>query len=170
MFEWDARKAAVNRSKHGVSFEEAATVFGDPDALDGPDLSHSDKESRFLRLGRAMRGASSSSLIRSGGETMAKASASSARGVRAAKSARRTRRRRRINFSEIQEASRAQLQAMRRVGRPPLGSEPRRLIAIRIDPKVLDAVRREAKQRRLGYQSLINDLLAKHVERARSAS
>src|ERR671919_399509 len=101
---------------------------------------------------------------------MAKASASSARGARAAKSARRTRRRRRINFSEIQEASRAQLQSMRRVGRPPLGSEPRRLIAIRIDPKVLDAVRREAKQRRLGYQSLINDLLAKHVERARSAS
>jgi uncharacterized DUF497 family protein len=56
VFEWDARKAAVNRSKHGVSFEEAATVFGDPDALDGPDLSHSDKESRFLRLGRAMTG------------------------------------------------------------------------------------------------------------------
>jgi uncharacterized DUF497 family protein len=38
MFEWDAQKAAVNRTKHGVSFEEAATVFGDPDALDGPDL------------------------------------------------------------------------------------------------------------------------------------
>jgi uncharacterized DUF497 family protein len=56
VFEWDARKAAVNRSKHGISFEEAATVFGDPDALDGPDLSHSDKESRFLRLGRAATG------------------------------------------------------------------------------------------------------------------
>ena len=52
MFEWDARKAAVNRTKHGVSFEEAETVFGDPDALDGPDLRHSDEESRFLRLGR----------------------------------------------------------------------------------------------------------------------
>jgi uncharacterized protein len=54
VFEGDARKAAVNRTKHGVSFEEAATVFGDPDALDGPDLGHSDKESRFLRLGRAV--------------------------------------------------------------------------------------------------------------------
>jgi uncharacterized DUF497 family protein len=31
VFEWDARKAAVNRAKHGVSFAEAATVFGDPD-------------------------------------------------------------------------------------------------------------------------------------------
>ena len=56
MLEWDARKAAVNRTKHGVSFEESATVFGDPDALDGPDLSHSEKESRFLRLGRAVTG------------------------------------------------------------------------------------------------------------------
>ena len=56
MFEWDARKAAVNRAKHEVAFEEAATVFGDPDALDGPDLRHSDEESRFLRLGRAATG------------------------------------------------------------------------------------------------------------------
>jgi uncharacterized protein (DUF4415 family) len=50
-----------------------------------------------------------------------------------------------------------------------LGAEPRRLIAIRIDPAVLAAVRQEAKRRRLGYQSLINDLLAKHVARVRSA-
>ena len=56
MFEWDTRKAAVNRAKHGVSFEEAGTVFGDPDALDGPDLRHSEEESRFLRLGRAATG------------------------------------------------------------------------------------------------------------------
>jgi len=56
VFEWDARKAAVNRTKHGISFEEAATVFSDLDALDGPDLGHSDKESRLLRLGRAVTG------------------------------------------------------------------------------------------------------------------
>ena len=56
MFEWDARKAAVNRAKHGVSFEEAGTVFGDPRGLDGPDLRHSARESRFLRLGRAATG------------------------------------------------------------------------------------------------------------------
>jgi uncharacterized protein (DUF4415 family) len=74
-----------------------------------------------------------------------------------------------IDFSDIPEASPAQLRAMRRVGRPPLGTAPRRLIAIRIDPQVLDAVRREAKRRGLGYQSLINDLLAKRVRRLRSA-
>ncbi|PYN52224.1 MAG: hypothetical protein DMD97_03795 [Candidatus Rokuibacteriota bacterium] len=100
---------------------------------------------------------------------MARGFASSARAARAAKSARPTRRRRGIDFSEIRETSPVQLRAMRRVGRPPLGAEPRRLIAIRIDPHVLAAVRREAKRRRLGYQSLINDLLAKHVERMRSA-
>jgi uncharacterized DUF497 family protein len=56
MFEWGARKAAVNRTEHGVSFEEAGTVFGDPEALDGRDLRHSEEESRFLRLGRAVTG------------------------------------------------------------------------------------------------------------------
>jgi|ERR1051325_641177 uncharacterized DUF497 family protein len=55
-FEWDARKAAVNHIKHDVSFEEAATVFLDSDALDGPDVTHSDREPRFLRLGRAVTG------------------------------------------------------------------------------------------------------------------
>ena len=56
MFEWDTRKATANRAKHGVAFEEAATVFGDPDGLDGSDLGHSAMESRFLRLGRAATG------------------------------------------------------------------------------------------------------------------
>jgi uncharacterized protein (DUF4415 family) len=79
------------------------------------------------------------------------------------------RRRRGIDFSDIPEASSAQLRAMRRVGRPPLGAEARRLIAIRIDPQVLDAVRREAKRRGLGYQSLINHVLAKHIGRVGSA-
>jgi uncharacterized protein (DUF4415 family) len=78
-------------------------------------------------------------------------------------------RQRAIDFSDIPETSAKQLRAMRRVGRPPLGTAARRLIAIRIDPEVLDAVRREAKRRGLGYQSLINQLLAKYVARRRSA-
>ena len=77
--------------------------------------------------------------------------------------------RRGIDFSDSPEASPAQLRAMRRVGRPPMGAKARRLIAIRIDPQVLDAVRQEAKRRGLGYQSLINDVLAKHTRRVRSA-
>ena len=52
---------------------------------------------------------------------------------------------------------------MRRVGRPPLGDRARRLIAIRVDPGVLDEFRKEARRRRVGYQTLINEVLAQHV-------
>ena len=101
---------------------------------------------------------------------MARASASSAPAGRARRNGRPTRRQRRaIDLSDIPETSPAQLRAMRRVGRPPLGAAARRLIAIRIDPEVLDAVRREARRKGLGYQSLINELLAAHVGRVRSA-
>ena len=77
--------------------------------------------------------------------------------------------RRRIDFSDIPELSTKKLRAMRRVGRPPLGTTARQLIAIRIDPQVLVALQREAKRRGLGYQSLIHQLLAKYVARRRSA-
>jgi len=56
VFEWDPRKAEANAAKHGVSFDEAVTVFLDTKALDGPDLQHSRAELRFLRLGRAADG------------------------------------------------------------------------------------------------------------------
>jgi len=44
VFSWDARKALSNLKNHGVSFEEAATVFGDPEGLDWDDPSHSNLE------------------------------------------------------------------------------------------------------------------------------
>jgi uncharacterized DUF497 family protein len=56
VFEWDPRKAEANAVKHGVAFDDAVTVFLDPDPLDGPDLEHSSVESRFRRLGRAAGG------------------------------------------------------------------------------------------------------------------
>jgi uncharacterized DUF497 family protein len=43
-FEWDPRKAKANAAKHGITFDEAVTVFLDPDGLDGPDLQHSAAE------------------------------------------------------------------------------------------------------------------------------
>ena len=51
MFSWDAGKALKNYEKHGVPFEEASTVFGDPDGLDWEDLEHADRERRWRRLG-----------------------------------------------------------------------------------------------------------------------
>ena len=56
MFEWDPRKAEANAAKHGVSFEEAVSVFLDPDGLDGPDVEHSGIERRFRRLGKSANG------------------------------------------------------------------------------------------------------------------
>lgn len=53
---WDPRKAASNLKKHGVAFEEAATIFGDPFAMTFPDPDHSYDEDRFLTFGLSMRG------------------------------------------------------------------------------------------------------------------
>jgi uncharacterized protein (DUF4415 family) len=53
--------------------------------------------------------------------------------------------------------------AMRRVGWPLLGEIARQLIAIRVDPHVLERLRREAKRRNIGYQTLVNRVLAEHV-------
>ena len=50
-FEWDEAKAASNRKKHGVSFEEAQSVFYDEFAVQFFDESHTDVEDRFLMLG-----------------------------------------------------------------------------------------------------------------------
>lgn len=70
-----------------------------------------------------------------------------------------------VDYSDIPESSPEQLQTMRRVGRPPLGDGPRQLIAIRVDPDVLDQFRKEARRRRVGYQTLINEVLAQHVRK-----
>ena len=94
---------------------------------------------------------------------MPKRSGSSARGARAAANARRTARR--IDYSDSPESSSEQLKAMRRVGRPPLGEEPRRLIAIRVDPSVLESFRKEARRRHVGYQTLINEVLAEYIRK-----
>jgi len=94
---------------------------------------------------------------------MAKRSGSSARGERAAKSEQRTVARRKIDFSDIPELSDVQLRSMRRVGRPPIGTEARQLIAIRLDPEVLHRFRAEAKRLNVGYQTLIHRVLAQHV-------
>ncbi|HTM03818.1 MAG TPA: BrnA antitoxin family protein [Vicinamibacterales bacterium] len=94
---------------------------------------------------------------------MPKRSVSSARGTRAVASARPTARR--IDFSDLPDSSPSQLKAMRRVGRPPIGNEPRQLIAIRVDSRVLERFRKEARRRGVGYQTLINEVLARHISK-----
>ena len=53
--EWDAEKSATNRRKHGVSFDEASTVFYDENALFMADPKHSETEDRFLLLGMSFK-------------------------------------------------------------------------------------------------------------------
>lgn len=54
-FEWDERKNAANRRKHGVSFDEASSIFADGQALFMADLDHSNTEDRFVLLGMSQR-------------------------------------------------------------------------------------------------------------------
>ncbi len=53
LFEWHGKKAAANKKKHGVSFEEATTVFTDVLSLTIPDPLHSGEEERFVIIGRS---------------------------------------------------------------------------------------------------------------------
>lgn len=54
-FEWDPKKAACNRSRHRVSFEEALTVFGDPLARIFDDEDHSIEEQREIIIGHSAK-------------------------------------------------------------------------------------------------------------------
>jgi hypothetical protein len=52
-FEWDPDKSEANLKKHGISFHEASTVFGDPLAISFNDPDHSVGEHRFLTFGHS---------------------------------------------------------------------------------------------------------------------
>ncbi len=54
-FEWDNKKDRVNAKKHGVSFDEARTVFFDEQAIQFYDPEHSDEEDRFILLGTSFK-------------------------------------------------------------------------------------------------------------------
>lgn len=55
IFEWDANKARTNITKHKVSFDEAKTIFFDPDLVTYPDKFHSDYEERFISIGHSTK-------------------------------------------------------------------------------------------------------------------
>jgi uncharacterized protein (DUF4415 family) len=96
---------------------------------------------------------------------MKRSRGSSARGGRAGKNE-KSMKPKKIDFSDIPELSDKQLSSMRRVGRPTVGDEPRKLIAIRLDAKVLGWLRKTAKKKGLPYQSLVNEILAGEMRKA----
>jgi hypothetical protein len=55
-FEWDPNKAEINLRKHGISFQEATTVFGDPLSISVPDPDHSVYEDRYIIVGLSTTG------------------------------------------------------------------------------------------------------------------
>jgi uncharacterized DUF497 family protein len=55
-FEWDQVKAIANGRKHGITFDEASTVFGDVLSVSGRDLKHSVGENRFVTFGLSSQG------------------------------------------------------------------------------------------------------------------
>jgi len=93
-----------------------------------------------------------------------KRSASSAPGKRAGESVRHIPDSQ-IDFSDIPEATEAQLRRMRRVGRPSSGTA-KQLIAIRLSPRLLSQLRKMAAKQRKPYQTLIHELLEKAASRA----
>jgi uncharacterized DUF497 family protein len=54
--EWDNEKAASNLKKHGVSFEEGATIFNDPEIATIFDPDHSEDEERYISIGTSVQG------------------------------------------------------------------------------------------------------------------
>jgi uncharacterized DUF497 family protein len=55
-FQWDRQKATKNEKKHGISFQEALTVFRDTLSITYPDIDHSADEDRFLIIGLSLSG------------------------------------------------------------------------------------------------------------------
>jgi uncharacterized protein (DUF4415 family) len=93
-----------------------------------------------------------------------KQSASSARGKAIAKSAKHIPDSN-IDYSDIPESTDEELKKARRVGRPAIGN-PKQLIAIRIDPKLLSTLRRLASKQDKPYQTFIHELLEKAAKKA----
>ncbi len=54
-FDWDQNKALFNKRKHGISFEEATTIFYDDDALEFYDPDHWEDEDRFIMVGLSFK-------------------------------------------------------------------------------------------------------------------
>lgn len=155
MFEWDVQKAIANFEKHGVSFEEAATIFADPDGLDGEDLDHSQHEQRRQRIALSI------------GRRIMKKRNSSVSSVRAKQAVRSGRHipDSAIDFSDSPELSDEQLTRMRRIGRPATGMA-KQLIAIHLSPRLLATLRQMAAKRGKPYQTLIHELLEKAASQA----
>lgn len=70
-----------------------------------------------------------------------------------------------IDYSDIPEISENQIRSAKRVGpgRPPYGAVPRKPVSIKLDHGLLEELKKEAKKEKIGYQTLIHEILEEHV-------
>jgi uncharacterized protein (DUF4415 family) len=127
-------------------------------------LEHSEVEARRLRLAKSSLG----KVLLIAYTIRSKNDEEKTRIISARRASRKVKgmRSKQIDFSDIPELSDNQLSSMRRVGRPTVGDEPRKLIAIRLDAKVLGWLRKTAEKKGLPYQSLVNEILAGEMRKA----
>jgi len=156
-------QATGNRKKHAVTFEEAATVFSDPEGLDWDDFEHSGSEGRSVRLGFSAAGGVLVVVYTIRGLKHGKKQfASPAPGRGHVKSARNMPDSK-LDLNDIPEASDEQLRRARR-GRPATGNA-KQLIAIHIAPRLLAQLRRLAAKESKPYQTIIHELLERAAEK-----
>ena len=145
-----------------ISFPAAVL---DPAGVDGEDVEHSEREERRLRLAKSSLGRILVIAYTIRGRDHEEVT----RIFSARRASRKERKKYEIeedDFSDLPELSDKQLARMRRVGRPTVGDEPRKLIAIRLDAKVLSWLRETAEKKGKPYQSLVNDILAEQMRKA----
>ena len=169
-FEWDDAKAAANRRKHGVTFEDAITAFDDPWALLAPDPKHSGSEPRSWLIGEADVGVL---VVVSPSVSPAHGFASSVLGGPAAGSVSDMPKARQFPFETARRITAREVESARKAieqrlgkprprrGRPPKGREKFLAVSIRLHPRVVAWARKEARRRGLGYQTVINEALLK---------
>jgi uncharacterized DUF497 family protein len=164
MFIWDIVKAKINIVKHGISFEIACGVFFDLNALE-VDVRVVQNEKRYLRLGKALDErvlVVVYTLRRSSyGEEKLELLVQGKLQKKSVKHMKDSE----INFEDIPELTDGQLKSARRVGRP-RGQNNKKMIAFRIDPKILARVKKLANKKKKPYQRLIHELIESGLKTA----
>ena len=170
-FAWDERKAAANRRKHGIAFDEAITAFDDPNSLRAPDPAHSTPmEERSWLIGESDVGVLVVVFTVANPELWCVSSVHVRQAGRSGDGMKKAEefpfeRARRVTAREAEAARKAIEEKLGhkrpRRGRPPKGGGKYAPVSIRLHPRVLAWAKKEAKRRGLGYQTVINEALLK---------
>lgn len=164
VFACDAKKTGINFLKHEISFEEAISVFIDPEGLHIEDREHSTIEVKYIRLAKSTSGKTLVVVYTFRRVMKKKQFELSVRGGRPVKRE-KLMGRTKIDFSDMLELTDPELSTARRVGRPNM-DHPKELIAFRIDPDLLFRLRKLALKKNKPYQTLLHEIIEKAVKKA----